>query len=283
MSDKNTNENTKHELLKQLHEQYAVNNNANLGTIVTLLVAVIAVIGYFGYVYVHTGAEFSTDFSCLIKPNGVFYLDALLLIYLVSVLVIAILVRLCIYQGIAQRKEQFIIDAIRSKYFGTDYLWVEKNAIESEKSSNKEIDEKIFPKDYHPYLKKKIDIVQGLYGELVKIFQWVFIVLTISIVAKVIAYISKYDISKPLVIIEIVVVVLLVVLLSTFGRICYFKCQIKSYESRQNEYFERRKEIENYVKNMAKGKRENKKRWICNISKLLKQKSITCKSGDKSN
>ena len=67
----------KAELLKQLHEQYAVNNNANLGTIVTLVVAVIAVIGYFGYVYVHTGVDFSDDFGCLVKCCGEFYLDAL--------------------------------------------------------------------------------------------------------------------------------------------------------------------------------------------------------------
>ncbi len=36
----------KHELYKQLHEQYAVNNNANLSTVMTLIVALIAVIWF---------------------------------------------------------------------------------------------------------------------------------------------------------------------------------------------------------------------------------------------
>jgi hypothetical protein len=35
------------ELLKQLHEQYAINNNANLSSIVTLVAAMIVVVGYF--------------------------------------------------------------------------------------------------------------------------------------------------------------------------------------------------------------------------------------------
>ena len=168
----------KDELLKQLHEQYAVNNNANLGTIVTLVVAVIAVIGYFGYVYVHTGVEFSEDFGCLVKHSGEFYLDALLLIYLASVLVIAILVRLCIYQGVAQRKEQFNIDAIRRQYFGYDYL-------------NQRKRDRIFPKGYHPYHKKGLDIVQGLYGELIKIFIGITCLLTLGILLKLYANINN--------------------------------------------------------------------------------------------
>ena len=174
----------KAELLKQLHEQYAVNNNANLGTIVTLVVAVIAVIGYFGYVYVHTGVDFSDDFGCLVKCSGEFYLDALLLIYLASVLVIAILIRLCIYQGVAQRKEQFIIDGIRSKYFGPEYLWSKMKV----DNSDKEV--KIFPQGYHPYHKKGLDIVQGLYGELIKIFIGITCLLTLGVLLKLYANIT---------------------------------------------------------------------------------------------
>lgn len=209
------------ELLKQLHEQYAVNNNANLGTIVTLVVAVIAVIGYFGYVYVHTGVDFSDDFGCLVKPNGEFYLDALLLIYLASVSVLAILIRLCIYQGVAQRKEQFIIHAIRKKYFGNNYLK----------------DLKIFPKGYHPYGKKNINVLQGLYGELVKIFIGIFGILSICILFKLIANVVMFwwkDWAFP-------GVLVLIACMAFVAAVClctylYCKKQILSYEDREKEF-----------------------------------------------
>lgn len=221
------------ELLKQLHEQYAVNNNANLGTIVTLVVAVIAVIGYFGYVYVHTGVDFSDDFGCLVKCCGEFYLDALLLIYLASVLVIAILIRLCIYQGVAQRKEQFITDAIRRKCF--------ENAI------NK--DAHIFPKGYHPYYKEGMQIVQGFYGELVKIFKILFWVLTIALGSKLIAnVIVNHDNGFwKLGAIEVALCLILVLLSYCY---CYkfYREQRSSYLQRQGEYLNWEKHKEEYVK-----------------------------------
>ena len=263
------------ELLKQLHEQYAVNNNANLGTIVTLVVAVIAVIGYFGYVYVHTGVDFSDDFGCLVKCSGEFYLDALLLIYLASVLVIAILIRLCIYQGVAQRKEQFIIDAIRSKYFGPGYLWSKMKV----DNSDKEV--KIFPQSYHPYYKKGLDIVQGLYGELIKIFIGITCLLTLGVLLKLYANITipqNIDIDW-LGVIESLVCFFAIGALWRWCKVCYNN-SIASYESRQDEYSERKKEIEAHVKNKEKG--EDKKRWICFFCKLFRQQSEACKAEIKS-
>ena len=282
------------ELLKQLHEQYAVNNNANLGTIVTLVVAVIAVIGYFGYVYVHTGVEFSKDFGCLIaeEVNGVnvYYLDALLLIYLASVLVIAILIRLCIYQGVAQRKEQFIIDAIRSKYFGFYYFRKSKNT-----KANRR---RIFPEGYTPYKKEGLQIVQGIYGELVKILKMVFWILTISVSFKILANILHYIVCpfsatyklktffgsiSWLGIVEILAVIFLIILLVCIG--CkYYQDDIASYEKRKNYYPERKKlleKIEDHVENEEKG--EDKKRWICFFCKSLKQQSEACKAKNKTN
>ena len=268
------------ELLKQLHEQYAVNNNANLGTIVTLVVAVIAVIGYFGYVYVHTGVDFSKDFGCLIAEEvndvKVYYLDALLLIYLASVLVIAILIRLCIYQGVAQRKEQFIIDGIRSKCFGPEYLWSKMKV----DNSDKEV--KIFPQSYHPYHKKGLDIVQGLYGELIKIFIGITCLLTLGVLLKLYANITilqNIDIDW-LGVIESLVCFFAIGALWRWCKVCYNN-SIASYESRQDEYSERKKEIEAHVKN--KGKGEDKKRWICFLCKLLKQQSEACKTKNKPN
>lgn len=237
------------ELLKQLHEQYAVNNNANLGTIVTLVVAVIAVIGYFGYVYVHTGVEFSKDFGCLIaeEVNGVnvYYLDALLLIYLASVLILGILTCLCAYQGVAQRKEQFIIHAIRRKYFGYDYL-------------NQRKRDRIFPKGYHPYHKKGLDIVQGLYGELIKIFVSLFFVLTSMVVIKfsysddLCVFCEKASICERCAAFIVVTIIIF---------FCWLYCQ---------------KQIESYYKREI----EDKQRQIC---KSLKQQSEACKTKNKPN
>ena len=42
------------ELEKQLHEQYAINNNANLSSVIALLVSLFAAIGAYGYVFIHT-------------------------------------------------------------------------------------------------------------------------------------------------------------------------------------------------------------------------------------
>ena len=41
------------EMLLQLHQQYAVNNNAKLESAVSLIVGLIAVIGAYGYVFLH--------------------------------------------------------------------------------------------------------------------------------------------------------------------------------------------------------------------------------------
>lgn len=244
------------ELLKQLHEQYAVNNNANLGTIVTLVVAVIAVIGYFGYVYVHTGVDFSDDFGCLVKPNGEFYLDALLLIYLASVLVIAILVRLCIYQGVAQRKEQFITDAIRREYFNRDFL------------RDTGFD-KVFPEGYHPYGKKGLEIVQGLYGELVKVFMSVFVLLTILVMMKCLAVNHIFSSWKESFgqLNAISCIVMLLTLLLIITTICHYKRQVKYYKKRQEEYPERKEEIEE----KKQTKSERKKGLKCRICTFVRK------------
>ena len=255
------------ELLKQLHEQYAVNNNANLGTIVTLVVAVIAVIGYFGYVYVHTGVDFSKDFGCLIAEEvndvKVYYLDALLLIYLASVLVIAILIRLCIYQGVAQRKEQFIIHSIRCKYF--------KDGL------NKE--DYIFPEGYTPYKKEGLQIVQGLYGELARTLKSIFWILTagmtLKLIANVVGYFSLYqpswDSISGLGLAEVLVTILSVIGLAVWGFFHYCE-QIRGYKKRQKEYL-----------GLPMQEKDQEQPKVCKICKSLKQQSEACKTKNKPN
>ena len=224
-------ENVKDELLKQLHEQYAINNNANLSTIVTLVVAVIAVIGYFGYVYIHTGLEFSGQFGEFVGEcchSDTYYLDALLLVYLASVFVISILIHLCVYQGVAQRKEQFIIHAIRYKYLGENYLSDEED--------------KIFPPNYHPYNKHCLEVVQGLYGELIKIFKFILCALSFSMILKLLCFVFEYmDFNQLKIHVDIcdvifVVVIFFMVLIIYCRTYMFFCSQVKKYKKIEYEY-----------------------------------------------
>ncbi len=170
-------------LLEQLHEQYAVNNNSNLGSIITIIVSLVAVFGGYGYVYLNSIPIFSNKFSYLYdKFSDAYYLDALLLAFCASIIVIAILWCLCVYQGIHQRNEQFIIDAIRHKAFGHDL-------------NNTTY---IFPKGYHPYYKEGPAIIQGIYGELVNILKWISILLAISVLIKVVANMIIFPAINPL-------------------------------------------------------------------------------------
>lgn len=208
-------------LLEQLHEQYAINNNANLSSIVTLVTAMIVAIGYFFYVYIHSTLLFSGDFGQFYK-DGVYYLDSLLIIFVGTFFVIEALSCLCIYQGIAQRKEQFITHAIRTKVFGKDYL---------ENSD-------VFPKKYNPFYKKETEAIQGLYGELYKLFKFTRWLLFLFIIAKLIAHVCYFyphgelD-TEGFIVISLCSLATLVIV--GFG-CCYKQKQYDSYCTREEEY-----------------------------------------------
>ena len=94
------------ELEKQLHEQYAVNNNSNAGILISLISALL--ISFTGYGYVlyqyRTGECF--DF---------------VIVNLAAIIVMAVMAILCcisINLGAGQRMEQFITIAIRKKHYG---------------------------------------------------------------------------------------------------------------------------------------------------------------------
>jgi hypothetical protein len=220
-----TNENTLNEFEKQLHEQYAINNNAILRSVIVLACALIVVIGYFGFVFVNSTAEFSNGFFRLRNDDGGFFMDVLLCSYVASSFILFVLARLCIYQGIAQRKEQFITYAIRTKYKMVD------GGCEHDKSS------KVLPNDYHPFGKNKIEVIQGLYGELLKVFKWVFYLLSIGIIVKVCSNMVEYDSFYLLGFAECMVCIILVVFLRVALN-CYHNKQMYSYIKRQKEYNE---------------------------------------------
>ena len=220
----------KTKIMSQLHEQYAINNNANLSSIIALVVALIVAIGYYGYVFIKSTSSFADDLGSFYNHDSdLFTLDALLFTYLSSCVVLAILCRLCIYQCVAQRKEQFIIDAIRSQY----------NAWDTD----------IFPEDYHPYDKKGLKIVQGLYGELIQIYRGIFVLITVFTLYKLLINVITHShcVCSCFALVEFFTVILLIIIIlcCTYR---YYDKQIESYDKRQNEF----KNKEYYKKRFGK-------------------------------
>lgn len=123
------------ELEKQLHEQYAINNNSNSDILISLISALL--ISFTGYGYV-------------LYQYCIGECDNVRLINLAAIMVMSVMVLLnCISVnlGSGQRMEQFITIAIRKKHYG-----------EYEKYNE------IFPDGYHPFNKSYCSFVQGIYN-----------------------------------------------------------------------------------------------------------------------
>jgi hypothetical protein len=158
----------------QLHEQYAINNNANLGSVITFMVSIITVVGLYAYTFAHTTLEFSNpplvemyDSSC-----DMYSFDCLFFLAAGVICVLTIIQYICLYQGSQQRYEQFITHAIRCKYFGPNFLHSQRP--------------KVFPEDYSPFNKKLNAFVQGLYGEFVRIVSVLKFIIVLTIFIKLI-------------------------------------------------------------------------------------------------
>lgn len=173
-----------HSFEKHLHEQYAINNNSNLSTVVSILVAMIAVFYGYGYVFLNTTNKFSVGMSEIYNScTKTYALDALMFATIAVLVVTGVLRHVCLVLGYGQRFEQFITFALRCKYY---------------QESISQISPKIFPKNYHPFKIKpcKVDtfmacldspcmkkhclqpyieenVAQGLYGEFIKILWWI--------------------------------------------------------------------------------------------------------------
>lgn len=156
----------KDELLLHLHEQYAINNNSNFSSIVIFIVALLTAFGGYGYIFIHSNTKY--DFCKLIDDNGFFSIDGVIISALIVLFVIGIIARICIYQGISQRKEQFLIYKIRT---------INKLHVNDERF-------KILPPDYHPFNKEEIDVIQGLYCELLHILKFAVVILLFSLIFK---------------------------------------------------------------------------------------------------
>ncbi len=242
------------ELERQLHEQYAINNNSNLSSIIALMTTLLAVFGVYGYVFIHTNIEFANNWGNLIAETNcdkaVYHLDVLILATLSAYFVLIVLYYLANYIGVNQRKEQFITYAIRQNYYHRN---------------NTEYD-KVYPKGYTPFNKSITDFVQGLYGEISCILKITFYLITFLTSIKILFNIKSYVFMSGICNASLCdlnwfnsIVFVLSVILTIWVLCCVRRNFYYSYLKREKEYIQ--------------------KKWLIKkdkINKLQREKSVTC-------
>lgn len=229
-------------LEEQLHEQYAINNNSNLSSVIVLLASMIAVFSGFAYMFVNSTVEFSNkpNWALYDKCSQTYYFDAFIFTAIACLIVIHIMIMICIYQGYQQRYEQFITYAIRNKYI--------KEYWEKTGNDKRSI---VFPKDYHPFPKegnnncscplfisnKYKDPIQGLFGEFVKIFCYLEWIIMGGVFIKILSNACKKcgGDCHCLGIIEISILVIAFILLR-FSLFKYISERYEKYKRRCDEY-----------------------------------------------
>jgi uncharacterized membrane protein len=238
------------ELEKQLHEQYAINNNANLGSVVTIITTLIGVIGVYGYLFIHSTIDFASDWGSFVD-NGKYTLDVLLFSAVASYFILIIIFYLSAYLGANQRKEQFITYSIRRKYY--------------EQSGENNDYNQIFPSNYHPFNKTKSEFIQGLYGEICFILKTLFWLITILTLVKIGFNIYKYYGSGVVSYSALAVIVLFIIffILSLISFCCIIASLYSSYQKRESEYIDKKWGLE--FKNQTK----EKSKRVCCIHKFL--------------
>lgn len=159
--------NMQQQLELQLHEQYAINNNATLSSMLTLFVTMLAVLAGYGYVFINSQGECEPGF-CM-KVGDLYTIHALLLTTLASTLVLAAIAYICIETGYKGRMEQFITYAIRKKYYRTEELL------------------ETFPKGYTPFKNEGswIRPIQSPYDTFFRITIIAAIVINVATIARV--------------------------------------------------------------------------------------------------
>lgn len=171
--DRYPNERMQQEMELQLHEQYAINNNANLSSAITIIVTLLAVFYAYGYVFLNSCPSFCWK-GCWINKEG-YSAIAFFFVTLAVFFVLSVLSYICIKQGVKQRYDQFIIYAIRRKYYTNCKYDLYKEVYDD-------------PQYYSPFNKLSkckchstrnnckstvrdgLRLVQGQFGEFVKIF-----------------------------------------------------------------------------------------------------------------
>lgn len=225
MSENNNDaEEMQHEMELQLHEQYAVNNNANMGSVITLLVAMLASMTGYCYVYIHCIPDFSYEWGEFCDGNGFFYMDALLVTAIATIIVLLTMAYLCVSIGCRQRMEQFITFAIRNEYY--------------EKEDNDRY-KRIFPKNYTPFGKRGWDIVQSPYKELIGCIRVVMIAIVLSLLLRLpIVSIDMKTLLLSFLITTIIIAFVILCSNNRFSLLCNWNEKMKERE----DYYESQKQ-----------------------------------------
>uniref|UniRef100_UPI0040386414 hypothetical protein n=1 Tax=Prevotellamassilia timonensis TaxID=1852370 RepID=UPI0040386414 len=147
----------------QLHEQYAINNNANFNTFVSFLVSLFVLFGSLGYAFVSEYQKFL--FEGIVVTSRYYYL--LSLVVCATLLLLAIL---SLTLGYSHRRDQLIAYRIRKHHYTNDDY------------------SKIFDKQYNPLEKTYWSFIPDVYNY----FYWAFIT---GIVFVITSCVCKYFIS----------------------------------------------------------------------------------------
>lgn len=140
-----------YELAKQIHLQYAENNNETRSTVISLIVSLLAVFGAYGYIFLHAGLWSAKNFGCLyVVDHEVenFSIEVLLLTTVACLIVIFIMQYICIYEGSTRRYDQFAAQNIRHKYG---------------------LEEGILPETYQAHGQNRNSFIPGIYNKFIKI------------------------------------------------------------------------------------------------------------------
>lgn len=142
------------ELERQLHEQYAINNNAKVSSFVSFIVALFALFGFYGYMYANTTVDFSKNGEFVVGTNQ-YTLDVFFLMSFVVCGILFFLTLLSLQLGYSQRRDQIIIHRIREfSYKNADHSMAE-----------------IFGNQYNPRGKSRSEFIVGYFN----LFYWLFL------------------------------------------------------------------------------------------------------------
>ncbi|MFW5761043.1 MAG: hypothetical protein ACOCXH_08705 [Cyclobacteriaceae bacterium] len=225
------------EIEKQLHEQYAINNNSKLSAIITLIVALLSIIGIYGNVFVNSSIDFASKYGEFSKTTGgckcLYPLDVLILATIATYFVIIVIYYLSSFTGANQRKEQFIAYAIRRCFYLNNFDNDRYNMI--------------FPEKYSPFFKRPNNFVQGLYGEISKILKYLFGLITLATLGKIVVNIleAKKNINEYTISLENTFI-LSISFIATLIILCVIKHTLfKEYKKREQEFLEKSLFLEN--------------------------------------
>ena len=250
-----------------IHEQYAVNNNANVSHTITLIAALLVIFASYGHIFLHIRTAIISDccdlFCNPLVTDGEYSLLALVLVTFALLGVLYILCSLCIYQGAHQRYEQFIVHLLRYKYYknpSTDlfdtvfsikgrhgyhpFLYEKKSGAdnsEEKKHTDNEGEAKKCRqiksiKSAFSFL-KNINIIQGVFGEFVKILMWVGFVIIVATCLRIICFFCVCPFSY------VNAIIISVSILIALASVCAYSCFISKRLSKEELRYKELNEI----------------------------------------